>query len=171
MEAVELESLRKKLDIAGLEAKQRATIEEKILDFRKKLYDQLIAVNEDIRKSDAQSLEQQLEELRKKEESQRQIISDAYAQELISKEAYEESVTRLEEKYQEKRREAQEADAKKQMELREKAYEAQELAARLAAAREGKSEKKVTKELRELRKQYLESILQDLKLSNDDRWL
>ena len=169
MEAVELESLRKKLDIAGLEAKQRATIEEKILDFRKKLYDQLIAVNEDIRKSDAQSLEQQLEELRKKEESQRQIISDAYAQELISKEAYEDSVTRLEEKYQEKRREAQEADAKKQMELREKAYEAQELAARLAAAREGKSEKKVTKELRELRKQYLESILQDLKLSNDDR--
>lgn len=93
--ALERKSLNEKLTIAGLEPEERQKIIDKIISMRQKLYEQMQAELEKIRRSQLSEYEQQAEDLENATETQRDILRRAYEENLMDKETFDAAMEAL----------------------------------------------------------------------------
>lgn len=162
LERLERKELDEKLAIAGLEEKQRSALQDKLVAMNKKLYEQLQDVVADVADQDKDSWEKKLDDLKKQENRQREIIEEAHRQGLIDEETYQANLSRLEEK-----------NTKRRHDLRydqDKAFFERDIMVRkLAGAKAGQTEERIAKDIAEMRKRHLEQMLEDTKLNAEQR--
>lgn len=169
IEALEMDALTAKMNIAGLEEGQREKLRGQILDKQKKLYEQMMKVFETLASEEVEGTEKKMLDLSRSVEAELATMKTAFEQGLIDKQAYEDAVTRIEANAAKKRAEINEEAAKKEKELREKAYDEFVVARQKMGRRDHETDAQTAKAIRETRKEMLQGLLDDLTLSAEDR--
>lgn len=106
VEDLELERLEESLKIAGLEPKQRAELQAKVLDIYLQTKKKLDAVLNDNETANLSSYKKQLKELEIKEKEERATVGRAHSLGLLDEEVYQKTLADIQRKYQKQREKA-----------------------------------------------------------------
>ncbi|MCR4612688.1 MAG: phage tail tape measure protein [Bacteroidaceae bacterium] len=106
VEDLELERLEESLKIAGLEPKQRAELQAKVLDNYLQTKKKLDAVLNNNETANLSSYKKQLKELEIKEKEERATVGRAHSLGLLNEEVYQKTLADIQQKYQKQREKA-----------------------------------------------------------------
>ena len=106
VENLELERLEESLNVAGLEPKQRAELQAKVLDIYLQTKKKLDAVLKDNETANLSSYKKQLKELEIKEKEECATLDRAHSLGLLDEEAYQKALADIQQKYQKQREKA-----------------------------------------------------------------
>ena len=109
VEDLEMERLEESLRVAGLEPKQRAELQAKVLDIYLQTKKKLDAVLKDNESAELSSYKKQLQELNKKQQEEQYTVERAHTMGLLDEETYQKALTDIQKKYQKLRAKALES--------------------------------------------------------------
>lgn len=169
VEDLQLEELNKKLEVAGLEPKKRAEIEKKILDYKVKLYDQLKEIEQSFGDTEAEQLKHELDKIEQKYKQDLALLDNLHEKKIISEQEYQEKIKLLKARYNKDVESANINAANKMISDAKDSFEVIMKEQRKANIKAGVLDEQSQSEKREAWKGYLEKILDDTKLSGEQR--
>lgn len=169
VEDLQLEELNKKLEVAGLEPKKRAEIEKKILDYKVKLYDQLKEIEQSFGDTEAEQLKHELDKIEQKYKQDLALLDNLHEKKIISEQEYQEKIKLLKARYNKDVESANINAANKMISDAKDSFEVIMKEQRKANIKAGVLDEQSQSEKREAWKGYLEKMLDDTKLSGEQR--
>ena len=169
VEDLQLEELNKKLEVAGLEPKKRAEIEKKILDYKVKLYDQLKEIEQSFGDTEAEQLKHELDKIEQKYKQDLALLDNLHEKKIISEQEYQEKIKLLKARYNKDVESANINTANKMISDAKDSFEVIMKEQRKANIKAGVLDEQSQSEKREAWKGYLEKMLDDTKLSGEQR--
>lgn len=169
LEKLELEKLDKQLTVAGLEPKMREEISNKILDAKVKLYEKIQELGKTNATNDENVLQSELDGIQESHDKKLSLMKYALEKEVITVQEYNDHKSKLEQETFEKRNKANEKAAQERLRKEERIYGKEVLELRRARIKENLTDEQYNKRLRGSRLKWLERMLSDLKLSEEDR--
>ena len=169
VEDLELEELNKKLEVAGLEPKKRAEIENKILDYKVKLYDQLREIEQSFGDTEAEQLARELDNIKQKYDHVLALLNNLHDKKLISEEQYQADLKRLNERYTTDTDKANKESADRYISDAKTTFESLMELQRKSNIKSGNIEEQSQAERSEAWKGYLQKLLEDTALTGEQR--
>lgn len=169
VEDLQLEELNKKLEVAGLEPKKRAEIEKKILDYKVKLYDQLKEIEQSFGDTEAEQIKHELDKIEQKYKQDLALLDNLHEKKIISEQEYQEKIKLLKARYNKDVESANINAANKMISDAKDSFEVIMKEQRKANIKAGVLDEQCQSEKREAWKGYLEKMLDDTKLSGEQR--
>lgn len=169
LEKLELEKLDKQLTVAGLEPKRREEISHKILDAKVKLYEKIQELGKTNVTNDENVLQSELERIQESHNKKLSLLKYALEKEVLTVKEYNDQKNKLEQETFEKRNKANEKAAQERLRKEERIYGKEVLELRRARITENLTDEQYNKRLRNSRLKWLDRMLSDLKLSEEDR--
>lgn len=169
VEDLELEELNKKLEVAGLEPKKRAEIENKILDYKVKLYDQLREIEQSFGDTEAEQLARELDNIKQKYDHDLALLNNLHDKKLISEEQYQADLKRLNERYTTDTDKANKESADRYISDAKTTFESLMELQRKSNIKSGNIEEQSQAERSEAWKGYLQKLLEDTALTGEQR--
>lgn len=169
VEDLEIEELNKKLEVAGLEPKKRAEIENKILDYKVKLYDQLREIEQSFGDTEAEQLAHELDNIKQKYEQNLALLNNLHDKKLISEEQYQADLKRLNERYTTDTDKANKESADRYISDAKATFESLMELQRKSNIKSGNIEEQSQAERSEAWKGYLQKLLEDTALTGEQR--
>lgn len=169
VEDLELEELNKKLEVAGLEPKKRAEIENKILDYKVKLYDQLREIEQSFGDTEAEQLARELDNIKQKYDHDLALLNNLHDKKLISEEQYQADLKRLNERYTTDTDKANKESADRYISDAKVTFESLMGLQRKTNIKSGNIEEQSQAERSEAWKGYLQKLLEDTALTGEQR--
>lgn len=169
LEKLELEKLNEKLAVAGLEPEKREEINQKIMDAKVKLYEKIQTLGRTNALNDESTLNSELERIQTEYDKKHSLLEYALEKEVLTLKEYNEQKSKLELETSEERNKAHEKAAQRRLKKEEQIYGKEVLELRHARIKENLTDEQYNKRLRKSRLKWLERVLSDLKLSEEDR--
>lgn len=169
LEKLELEKLNEKLAVAGLEPEKREEINQKIMDAKVKLYEKIQTLGRTNALNDESTLNSELERIQTEYDKKHSLLEYALEKEVLTLKEYNEQKSKLELETSEERNKAHEKAAQRRLKKEEQIYGKEVLELRHARIKENLTDEQYNKRLRKSRLKWLERMLSDLKLSEEDR--
>lgn len=169
IEDLQLEELKKKLEVAGLEPKKRAEIEKKILDYKVKLYDQLREIEQSFGDTEAEQLAHELDTIKQKYDQDLALLNNLHDKKLISEEQYQSDVKRLKERFAADTDKANKESSSRIISDAKATFDEIMEAQRKANIQAGNIDEQSQSERTEAWKGYLQKLLDDTSLSGEQR--
>lgn len=169
VEDLELEELNKKLEVAGLEPKERAEIEKKILDYKVKLYDQLHEIEQSFGDTEAEQLAHELDTIKQKYDQDLAILENLHDKKLISEERYQADLKKLKERFDKDTKKAEKNSAERSIAAAKKKFEELLEVQRRAKLKEGRLDEMSQADRLSAWAKFLEKYIDELELSADKR--
>lgn len=169
IEDLQLEELKKKLEVAGLEPKKRAEIEKKILDYKVKLYDQLREIEQSFGDTEAEQLAHELDTIKQKYDQDLALLNNLHDKKLISEEQYQSDVKRLKERFAADTDKANKESSSRVISDAKATFDEIMEAQRKANIQAGNIDEQSQSERTEAWKGYLQKLLDDTSLSGEQR--
>lgn len=169
LEKLELEKLNEKLAVAGLEPEKREEVNQKIMDAKVKLYEKIQTLGRTNAINDENALASELERIQVDYDKKHSLLEYALEKEVLTLKEYNEQKKKLEQEASEERNKANEKVAQKRLKKEEQIYGKEVLELRHARIKENLTDEQYNNRLRKSRLKWLERMLNDLKLSEEDR--
>lgn len=169
LEKLELEKLNEKLAVAGLEPEKREEVNQKIMDAKVKLYEKIQTLGRTNAINDENALASELERIQVDYDKKHSLLEYALEKEVLTLKEYNEQKKKLEQEASEERNKANEKAAQKRLKKEEQIYGKEVLELRHARIKENLTDEQYNNRLRKSRLKWLERMLNDLKLSEEDR--
>ena len=169
VQALELERLKKKMDVAGLEPEKQEEIRLKILEIKQELIDDLQKLDALEGSEEERRLKEQLEKNRKAAQDRLNILEKAKAAELLSEEDYNKKKKAILDQRVEDDKKAYEKIAEQRLSLSRKNLATALFQLRQRKANEHLKEKEYDTLILEAKKKFYETLLRDQSLSNEQR--
>lgn len=169
LEKLELEKLNEKLAVVGLEPEKREEINQKIMDAKVKLYEKIQTLGRTNALNDESTLNSELERIQTEYDKKHSLLKYALEKEVLTLKEYNEQKSKLELETSEERNKAHEKAAQRRLKKEEQIYGKEVLELRHARIKENLTDEQYNKRLRKSRLKWLERMLSDLKLSEEDR--
>lgn len=166
---LEIESLMKKLEIAGLEPKQREQIAEKIQDIKVKLYQQVKKLDLYEAVSEEEKLRKSLDANRKKEDEELALLRNAHEKGIILEEDYSRMAAEVRQKWQTKNLELEQKAADKRVQLLERQFKSEISAITIDSMRNGEGDDERNARILSAQKRFYEELLADKTISEEKR--
>ena len=169
LEKLELEKLNEKLTIAGMEPVEREKINQSIMDAKVKFYEKIQTLGRTNAINDESALVSELERIQIDYDKKHSLLEYALGKEVLTLKEYNEQKKKLEQEASEERNKANEKAAQKRLKKEEQIYGKEVLELRHARIKENLTDEQYNNRLRKSRLKWLERMLSDLKLSEEDR--
>ena len=169
VQALEMERLQKKMDVAGLEPEKQEEIRLKILETKQKLVDELRQLDTLEGNEEERKLNEQLEKNRKAAQDRLNILESAKAAELLSEEDYNKKKKAILDKRADDDKIAYEKMAENRLSISRKSLATALLQIRQQRASELMTDKDFNTLVLKTKKRFYETMLQDQSLSNEQR--
>ncbi len=169
LEKLELEKLNEKLTIAGMEPVEREKINQSIMDAKVKFYEKIQTLGRTNAINDESALASELERIQIDYDKKHSLLEYALGKEVLTLKEYNEQKKKLEQEASEERNKANEKAAQKRLKKEEQIYGKEVLELRHARIKENLTDEQYNNRLRKSRLKWLERMLSDLKLSEEDR--
>lgn len=169
LEKLEFEKLNKLMEIAGLEPAKREAINQKIIDAKLKLYEKIQDMGRTNAIDDESTLNSELERIQKDYDKKLALLEYAFKKQVVTIDEYNKQKHKIEKDANDERNKANEKASHRRLEKEELIYKKEQLTLRRARMKENLTDEQYTKSLRKSRIKWLERMLSDLKLSEEDR--
>lgn len=169
IEDLQLEELKKKLEVAGLEPKKRAEIEKKILDYKVKLYDQLREIEQSFGDTEAEQLAHELDTIKQKYDQDLALLNNLHDKKLISEEQYQTDLLKLKERFTADTDKANKESGRRVISDAKATFDDLMESQRKANIKAGNIDEQSQSDRTEAWKGYLQKILDDTSLNGEQR--
>ena len=169
IEDLQLEELKKKLEVAGLEPKKRAEIEKKILDYKVKLYDQLREIEQSFGDTEAEQLAHELDTIKQKYDQDLALLNNLHDKKLISEEQYQADLLKLKERFTADTDKANKESSSRVISDAKATFDDLMESQRKANIKAGNIDEQSQRDRTEAWKGYLQKILDDTSLNGEQR--
>lgn len=169
IEDLQLEELKKKLEVAGLEPKKRAEIEKKILDYKVKLYDQLREIEQSFGDTEAEQLAHELDTIKQKYDQDLALLNNLHDKKLISEEQYQADLLKLKERFTTDTDKANKESGRRVISDAKATFDDLMESQRKANIKAGNIDEQSQSDRTEAWKGYLQKILDDTSLNGEQR--
>lgn len=169
IEDLEIEELNKKLDVANLEPKKKAEIQQKILEYKIKLLDKIKEIDKKYDATEEERHAAELAQLKEQYDNDLATLDDAHKKGLLSEEAYQEKLKKLKAKYTADAEKADKDSAERIIKDSQTKFEALLDAQERDNIKAGKLYKISQGERAKLWKEYLEKQLDELNLNGEQK--
>ena len=169
IEDLEIEELNKKLDVANLEPKKKAEIQQKILEYKIKLLDKIKEIDKKYDATEKERHAAELAQLKEQYDNDLATLDDAHKKGLLSVEAYQEKLKKLKAKYTADTEKADKDSAERIIKDSQTKFEALLDAQERENIKAGKLDKRSQGERAKLWKEYLEKQLDELNLNGEQK--
>lgn len=169
LEKLELDKLDELMKIAGLEPEKREAINQKVVDAKLKLYEKIKDIGRTNAINDESTLNAELDRIQKDYDKKLSLLDYALKKEVITLKEYNNQKKKIDKDAADERNKANEAAAQKRLKKEERIYGKEVLALRRARIKENLTDEQYNDRLRDSRLKWLERMLDDLKLSEEDR--
>ena len=169
IEDLEIEELNKKLDVANLEPKKKAEIQQKILEYKIKLLDKIKEIDKKYDATEEERHAAELAQLKEQYDNDLATLDDAHKKGLLSEEAYQEKLKKLKAKYTADTEKADKDSAERIIKDSQTKFEALLDAQERESIKAGKLYKISQGERAKLWKEYLEKQLDELNLNGEQK--
>ncbi|WP_417125446.1 phage tail tape measure C-terminal domain-containing protein, partial [Prevotella pectinovora] len=169
IEDLEIEELNKKLDVANLEPKKKAEIQQKILEYKIKLLDKIKEIDKKYDATEEERHAAELAQLKEQYDNDLATLDDAHKKGLLSEEAYQEKRKKLKAKYTADTEKADKDSAERIIKDSQTKFEALLDAQERENIKAGKLDKRSQGERAKLWKEYLEKQLDELNLNGEQK--
>lgn len=169
IEDLEIEELNKKLDVANLEPKKKAEIQQKILEYKIKLLDKIKEIDKKYDATEEERHAAELAQLKEQYDNDLATLDDAHKKGLLSEEAYQEKLKKLKAKYTADTEKADKDSAERIIKDSQTKFEALLDAQERESIKAGKLDKISQGERAKLWKEYLEKQLDELNLNGEQK--
>lgn len=169
IEDLEIEELNKKLDVANLEPKKKAEIQQKILEYKIKLLDKIKEIDKKYDATEEERHAAELAQLKEQYDNDLATLDDAHEKGLLSEEAYQEKLKKLKAKYTADAEKADKDSAERIIKDSQTKFEALLDAQKRENIKAGKLDKHSQGERAKLWKEYLEKQLDELNLNGEQK--
>ena len=169
IQELELERLKKELEVANLEPAKREEVAKKILDMRVKLKDELDNILEEMNEYEDESYEKQLKKLEENLRKQETVLKRSLDNQLITQEQYAEQLEKIRSMNDAQQAKVREEEAEKQFALMDKVHEQKLIALERNHYEQLTSEEEFEKNKRAAEKEFLQQALDTLELSAEKR--
>lgn len=169
IEDLEIEELNKKLDVANLEPKKKAEIQQKILEYKIKLLDKIKEIDKKYDATEEERHAAELAQLKEQYDNDLATLDDAHKKGLLSEEAYQEKLKKLKAKYTADTENADKDSAERIIKDSQTKFEALLDAQERESIKAGKLDKISQGERAKLWKEYLEKQLDELNLNGEQK--
>lgn len=169
IEDLQLEELNKKLEVAGIEPKERAEIEKKILDYKVKLYDQLREIEQSFGDTEAEQLAHELDTIKQKYDQVLALLNNLHDKRLISEEQYQADLKKLKERFDKENAKAEEDSADRSIAVAKKKFEKLLEEQRRNKLKEGRLDERSQLDRLSAWKKFLEDYISEMNLSADKK--
>lgn len=169
IEDLEIEELNKKLDVANLEPKKKAEIQQKILEYKIKLLDKIKEIDKKYDATEKERHAAELAQLKEQYDNNLATLDDAHKKGLLSVEAYQEKLKKLKAKYTADTEKADKDSAERIIKDSQTKFEALLDAQERENIKAGKLDKRSQGERAKLWKEYLEKQLDELNLNGEQK--
>ncbi|WP_337806725.1 phage tail tape measure protein [Prevotella pectinovora] len=169
IEDLEIEELNKKLDVANLEPKKKAEIQQKILEYKIKLLDKIKEIDKKYDATEEERHAAELAQLKEQYDNDLATLDDAHKKGLLSEEAYQEKLKKLKAKYTADTENADKDSAERIIKDSQTKFEALLDAQERESIKAGKLDKRSQGERAKLWKEYLEKQLDELNLNGEQK--
>ena len=169
IEDLQLEELKKKLEVAGLEPKKRAEIEKKILDYKVKLYDQLREIEQSFGDTEAEQLAHELDTIKQKYDQDLALLNNLHDKKLISEEQYQTDLLKLKERFTADTDKANKESGRRVISDAKATFDDLMESQRKANIKAGNIDEQSQSDRTEAWKGYLQKILNDTSLNGEQR--
>lgn len=169
IEDLEIEELNKKLDVANLEPKKKAEIQQKILEYKIKLLDKIKEIDKKYDATEEERHAAELAQLKEQYDNDLATLDDAHKKGLLSEEAYQEKLKKLNAKYTADTEKADKDSAERIIKDSQTKFEALLDAQEWESIKAGKLDKISQGERAKLWKEYLEKQLDELNLNGEQK--
>ena len=169
IEDLEIEELNKKLDVANLEPKKKAEIQQKILEYKIKLLDKIKEIDKKYDATEEERHAAELAQLKEQYDNDLATLDDAHEKGLLSEEAYQEKLKKLKAKYTADKEKADRDSAERIIKDAQTKFEALLDAQERENIKAGKLDKHSQGERAKLWKEYLEKQLDELNLNGEQK--
>lgn len=169
IEDLEIEELNKKLDVANLEPKKKAEIQQKILEYKIKLLDKIKEIDKKYDATEEERHAAELAQLKEQYDNDLATLDDAHKKGLLSEEAYQEKLKKLKAKYTADTEKADKDSAERIIKDSQTKFEALLDAQERENIKAGKLDKRSQGERAKLWKEYLEKQLDELNLNGEQK--
>lgn len=169
IEDLEIEELNKKLDVANLEPKKKAEIQQKILEYKIKLLDKIKEIDKKYDATEEERHAAELAQLKEQYDNDLATLDDAHKKGLLSEEAYQEKLKKLKAKYTADTEKADKDSAERIIKDSQTKFEALLDAQERESIKAGKLDKRSQGERAKLWKEYLEKQLDELNLNGEQK--
>lgn len=169
IQELELERLKKELQVANLEPAKREEVAKKILDMRVKLKDELDNILEEMNDYEDESYEKQLKKLEENLRKQETVLKRSLDNQLITQEQYTEQLEKVRSRNDAQQAKVREKEAEKQFALMDKVHEQKLIALERNHYEQLTSEEEFEENKRAAEKEFLQQALDTLELSAEKR--
>lgn len=169
IQELELERLKKELQVANLEPAKREEVAKKILEMRVNLKEELDKILEEMNEDEDESYEKKLNKLEENLRSQESILKQSLNNQLITQEQYNEQLERIRSRNEAQQAKVREEEAEKQFALMEKEHEQRLIALERSHYDQLTSEKDFEEKKRTAEQEFLQKALVTLELSAEKR--
>lgn len=169
IEDLELEELNRKLDVANLEPKKKAEIQQKILEFKMRLFEKMKELDKKYDTTEEERHSNELAALKEQYDNDLAVLENAYDKKLISEEAYQEKLKKLKEKYDADTEKADKESAERIIKDAKDKFDVLLDAQERANIKAGKLDELSQEERARKWKNYLETLIDDMELNAEQR--
>ena len=169
IEDLELEELNRKLDVANLEPKKKAEIQQKILELKMRLFEKMKELDKQYDTTEEERHSNELAALKEQYDNDLALLENAYDKKLISEETYQEKLKKLKEKYDADTRKADKESAERIIKEAKEKFDALLDAQERANIKAGKLDELSQEERARKWKDYLETLIDDMELNAEQR--
>lgn len=169
IEDLELEELNRKLDVANLEPKKRAEIQQKILEFKMQLFEKMKELDKKYDVTEDERHSNELATLKEQYDNDLALLENAYGKKLISEEAYQERLKKLKEKYDADTQKADRESSERIIKDAKEKFDAMLDAQERADIKAGKLDELSQEERARKWKDYLGKVIDDTSLNAEQR--
>ena len=169
IQEIELERLKKELQVANLEPAKREEVAKKILDMKVRLKEELDNSLEEMNEREDESYEKQLKNLEGNLRKQESVLKQSLDNQLITQEQYNDELAKIMSINDAQQAKVREKEAEKRFALMDKEHEQKLIALERDHYEQLTSEEEFEERKREAEKEFLQQALDTLELSAEKR--
>ena len=169
IQEIELERLKKELQVANLEPAKREEVAKKILDMKVRLKEELDNILEEMNEREDESYEKQLKNLEGNLRKQESVLKQSLDNQLITQEQYNDELAKIMSINDAQQAKVREKEAEKRFALMDKEHEQKLIALERDHYEQLTSEEEFEERKREAEKEFLQQALDTLELSAEKR--
>ncbi len=169
IQELELERLKKELQVANLEPAKREEVAKKILDMKVRLKEELDNILEEMNEHEDESYEKQLKNLEGNLRKQESVLKQSLDNQLITQEQYNDELAKIMSINDAQQAKVREKEAEKRFALMDKEHEQKLIALERDYYEQLTSEEEFEERKREAEKEFLQQALDTLELSAEKR--
>ena len=169
IQELELERLKKELQVANLEPAKREEVAKKILEMRVNLKEELDKILEEMNEDEDESYEKKLNKLEENLRRQESILKQSLNNQLITQEQYNEQLEKVRARNEAQQAKVREKEAEKQFSLMDKEHEQRLIALERSHYDQLTSEEDFEEKKRTAEQEFLQKALDTLELSAEKR--